>query len=260
MGYPYDRDVREGVSGLRQRVGFAAVAVGVATLGGYAAVRGVADAESEAAWLAPVATVLAVEFGTLAANLAENRPADERRPRPRLGSGTLLTLVRGATVAWLAGFLLVPWRGTSLAWVPALLYGIAAALDYLDGLVARRVGTVTVLGKRLDTAFDALGLLVGSLVGVAAGRLPAAYLVVGLARYAFLAGVAFRRWRGAAVRPLPARTSRRLLAGIQMAFVTVALAPPVPSTAVRVGAFVVGTPLIFGFLRDWLYASGRLVE
>lgn len=254
-----DRDGRAGVTGVRRRVGYAAAGVALATLGGYVAL-GVADVATRLAWLAASVVVIAFEFGTLVAHLHENHAPDERRPRSRLGSGNLLTLARGAMLAWLAGFLFVPWRGTALAWLPTLLYGTAAILDALDGAVARRFGAVTALGGRLDMAFDSLGLLVATLVGVVAGRLPVAYLAVGLARYAFVAAVLLRKRRGLPVRPLPARASRRPLAGVQMAFVAVALTPVVPTAAVRVGAFVVGAPLLVGFLRDWLYASGRLVE
>ena len=51
-----------------------------------------------------------------------------------------------------------------------------------------------------------------------------------------------------------------MLAGLQMAFVAVALTPVVSPALGRVGAGLFGGAVLAGFVRDWLYVSGRLVE
>jgi len=229
------------------------------------------------AWLLPVG-------GALAAGLASNHPPGGDRIVPRLGLANLVTLSRGVLVAWTAGFLALGsgalategWLslpliaaaqgvsfgalspGPPAVWLPALLYGGAAALDAVDGRVARTLGVRTALGARLDARYDGLGILTASLVGVVGGVLPAWYLVVGAATYAFAGAVRARRRLGRPVYPLPDRRSRRLLAGLQMAFLAVALVPAVGRLAATAGATVVGGAYLLGFCRDWLCVTGRL--
>jgi CDP-diacylglycerol--glycerol-3-phosphate 3-phosphatidyltransferase len=45
-----------------------------------------------------------------------------------------------------------------------------------------------------------------------------------------------------------------------MAFCFVALLPVTGPTVGAVGALVVGGPFVLGFVRDWLYVTGRLTE
>jgi CDP-diacylglycerol--glycerol-3-phosphate 3-phosphatidyltransferase len=221
-----------------------------------------ADGAARIRWAALSLAALGVVFGTAARRLDENHAPGDDAPDPRLGVATHVTLGRGVLLAWVAGFLLVTWtEGIAwLAWLPALLYGAAAALDAVDGAVARRHDNATVLGARLDMAFDAFGLLVAPVVAVAAGQLPWWYLSVSLARYVFVAGLRLREHRGLPVADLPPRASRRVLAGLQMAFVAVALTPVVSPALGRVGAGLFGGAVLAGFVRDWLYVSGRLVE
>ncbi|SEO97735.1 CDP-diacylglycerol--glycerol-3-phosphate 3-phosphatidyltransferase [Halogranum amylolyticum] len=209
-----------------------------------------------------IATLVGV-FGRLVAGFDDNRPPEaDAMPADWFGLPNLVTLARGVLLAWVAGFILLAWteRGVLLAWLPALLYGLAAALDAVDGALARRLGRTTALGERLDVAFDAAGLLVAPVVAMAAGQLPWWYLTVGLARYAFVAAVRLREHRALPVADLPPRTSRRLLAGLQMAFVAAALTPVVSPALGRWGAALFGGALLLGFGRDWLYVSGRLVD
>ena len=54
----------------------------------------------------------------------------------------------------------------------AVLFGITAATDFLDGLVARKTNTVTRLGQLLDPLVDRV-LIIGAVVGLlVVGRLP----------------------------------------------------------------------------------------
>ena len=174
-----------------------------------------------------------------------------------LGLANLLTVARGALFAVVAGFVVVP-QGTELAWVPALAYGTGIALDQVDGTVARTVGQETALGKRLDMAFDSFGFVVAPLVAVLWGQLPVWYLSLSAARYLYRGGLAWRRHRGRPVFPSPEDSLGRYLAGVQMVFVTAALAPAVPTPLVWTVAPFVLAPSLAVFVRDFLTATGRL--
>jgi CDP-diacylglycerol---glycerol-3-phosphate 3-phosphatidyltransferase len=130
-----------------------------------------------------------------------HRCGEADQPFPTLGAAIWITLLRGAAVVALAGFLPLavlpaplrpePWSGRR-----GLIYlGIALA-DLLDGFVARRLHRQTPLGRRLDVETDAAGLLVALLVAVSLDRLPAFTLLVGLAYYLFCFGIRRRRQQG----------------------------------------------------------------
>ena len=174
-----------------------------------------------------------------------------------LGLANLITLVRGLLYAVVVGFAFVP-PGTTLVWVPALCYGTGAVLDRIDGLVARTVGEETALGRRLDMAFDTFGFVAAPLVAVLWGLLPVWYLSLSAARYVFVLGLSWRRVNGRPVYDLPDSNLGKYLAGVQMVFVTIALAPPAPTGLVRALAPVVLAPSLAVFIRDFLVASGRL--
>ena len=142
-----------------------------------------------------------------------NHPPQEPRLRPSLGVANWLTLLRGGLIAVLAGFLFQPaFAGGSLAgwvaWAPAAIYIAAAALDGADGFLARVTGHETRLGEQLDTAVDALGLLIAVSLVVWIGKAPAAYLCVGLGYYVLKAAVGARRKAGRPIAPVrtPARS------------------------------------------------------
>jgi CDP-diacylglycerol--glycerol-3-phosphate 3-phosphatidyltransferase len=177
--------------------------------------------------------------------------------RRLFGLANAVTLVRGALYAVVAGFVVVP-PSTALAWVPALCYGFGVALDSLDGTVARTVGQETDIGRRLDMAFDTFGFVAAPLVAVSWGLLPVWYLALSAARYVFRGAVWQRRVRGLPVGDLPDSDLGRYLAGVQMVFVTIALAPPVPTDVVRTLAPLVLAPSLAVFTRDYLFVSGRL--
>lgn len=84
------------------------------------------------------------------------------------------------------------------------------------------------------------------------------YLSVGAARYVFVAGLWWRERTDKPTFDLPPRTSRRVLAGLQMAVVPVALAPGVFDSWMPLVTGVAAGGLLLGFGRDWLYVSGRL--
>ena len=208
-------------------------------------------------WMSGATGIFAFILLLLWYHLPRNYSPDrESTPASTLGLATVVTLIRGGLVALLAGFLLVPPSGR-LLWAPAILYGSAASLDWIDGRIARSRERVTILGERMDMALDTTGLLIGSLVGILWGRIPIWYLAMPAARYCYRAGLGWRERRGLPVKPLPDSAVRRPLAGLQMAFVAIALVPIIPVNVVWVFAGLVLIPGLGVFLRDYLSVTGR---
>ena len=190
-------------------------------------------------------------------------PGEAGRPFATLGAANWVTLLRGSACVALAGFFPLALAAANrphgpLAWAPGSIYLFMAMADLLDGLLARRSGRVTELGKSLDMTTDAAGLLIASLLAVAQERLPAPYLLVGIAYYPFRAGDWLRQRRGLPVTPLTSRPYSRIIAGVQMALVGVALLPLVARPYLTIAAYLGMTPFLLGFLRDWLVVSCRL--
>jgi CDP-diacylglycerol--glycerol-3-phosphate 3-phosphatidyltransferase len=235
----------------------------------------VRDEPATSAALLPGLAVAIHIYRNLSRHLATNhRSLEEGRLFPSLGAANWITLFRAAAVVLLAGFLpiaiitnrqgwqylqhLLPLNLNALLWVPGIIYlGISLA-DLFDGFVARRQGRETELGKKLDIETDAAGLLVASLPAVALGRLPAIYLLVGLAYYLFIFGIRQRQRRGLPVIALQSRPYARIIAGFQMGLVGMALLPIFNPVFTFMAAYIFMTPLLIGFFRDWLVVSCRI--
>ena len=248
------------------------LALAVALFSAVSVALAVATGLSSAAallWLLVTSVPLAYTFWLLWNSLALNHsprstPSSSAafgggtRVYPTLGLANGITLGRGWLYAGVAGFLLVTPAVDSLwRWLPALWYGGGVALDWLDGVVARRTGRLTVLGERLDLAVDTMGFLVAPLVAVAWGALPVWYLAVSAARYCYRLGCWLHQRRGGTVGPLPESRLRRPLAGLQMVVITLALLPVVPPTIAWPAATLAMLPSIAVFCRDYLAVTGR---
>jgi CDP-diacylglycerol--glycerol-3-phosphate 3-phosphatidyltransferase len=188
-----------------------------------------------------------------------NRTETDAPLYSRLGIANQLTFLRGGLIALTAGFLLQPIPQNELAWIPGLLYGVAAILDRIDGWVARISRRTTQLGSELDTVYDALGLLVSPLLAVSYGKLHWSFLLVSFAFYFFRKGMNWRLARQLPVYPLLPSLLRRTLAGFQMGFVAVVLLPCFSAVSTQVLGVLFMLPLLIGFLVDWLVVSGRIV-
>jgi CDP-diacylglycerol--glycerol-3-phosphate 3-phosphatidyltransferase len=189
-------------------------------------------------------------------NLPGNHRQGETQLLPTLGWGNRLTLLRGLFTAALLGFLFSPLPPAQLVWVPGILYTLVCLADFLDGYLARVTNHVTRLGESLDMSSDGLGVLGAVLLVVQYGQVPAWYLLVGLARYLFLAGLWSRRRQGKMIYELPPSISRRMFAGLQMGFLAVILWPLFSPPGTHIAAAFFGTPLLAGFLLDWLSVCG----
>ena len=183
-----------------------------------------------------------------------------RLPAGGIGIATTVTLFRGGLISLVAGFIFVPEPGGRLVWLPGGLYAVAVVCDRYDGVLARRLGQVTALGRWLDVEVDAFGLLIAPLVGVRWGRLPVWYLLLGAAYYLFAWGLWARRRLGLAVHAERLRPSRaaRFFAGIQMTVTAVALFPVLPRWVTVGAATVAMLPTLGLFVRDWFIVIGRL--
>lgn len=80
-------------------------------------------------------------------------------------------------------------RSDVLAFV---LFASAASTDFLDGMIARRTGTVTALGKVIDPLVDRLLIASGVLGLYLVGRLPLWLVAVLVARDVYLLWGAYR--------------------------------------------------------------------
>jgi len=213
---------------------------------------------SQPIWLVGSLVIWAYCLYLLFYSLEENIRDGESALLASLGWPTLVTLVRGVLLAVVAGFLIIPVPLGVRAYFPAGAYTLAVLLDAVDGRLARAMGRATRLGERLDMEVDAAGILIASLLAIQYGKLPAWYVVIGLARYLFVLGLVWRRRRGRVVLELEPNALRRILAGVQMGFLAVSLWPPLPSEASLFAApFFAGASLAM-FARDWWRVSGRL--
>jgi CDP-diacylglycerol--glycerol-3-phosphate 3-phosphatidyltransferase len=161
-------------------------------------------------------------------------------------------------MALLAGYLFATRPGGILGWLPALLYTLLASLDFFDGYWARRTDTRTRMGELLDQEYDALGILIAVVLVIQWGHLPGAFIYIGVAKYLFSGGIAWRLRRGKTVHPLPPSFMRRRLAGFQMGILAVFLWPIARPPGTVLAELIVGVPLLIGFIRDWLLVSGTL--
>ena len=185
-----------------------------------------------------------------------------------LGAANWITLARAGAIIVLAGFLphavladYAPHNAPDnpvWLWLPGILYLSASLADLLDGYIARKQKHETELGQKLDMATDAAGLAVAALLAVVLGRLPVAYLLVGMAYYLYIFTIWLRHRRGLPVIAWRARPYARIIAGCQMGLVAMVLLPVFQRPFSFLAGYLFMTPLLLGFIRDWLVISGRL--
>ena len=175
---------------------------------------------------------------------------------PTLGAANLLTLVRTGLLAMLASLIPPLAPGSLWYWGPIALWSTAVALDGLDGYVARRRGRASHLGAALDIEADGLGVLIAAGVGVFSLELPSWFLAVAFLRPAFALGIWWRQQRGQPLSEWPESTTRRHIAGLQMAGLGMALWPGVDDKLVLVMAVGLTALLICSFARDWGCVTG----
>lgn len=247
------------LSRLRRQWVFLGMIGGGYLAGGACILTGLLGPQPAVRWGLQAALVLAYVFLRLGSALGLNYGPGHPGLRPSLGAANLITLLRAALTASLAGFLFQTppgGAGSSWSWLPGLLYLTAAIMDFADGYIARATGTITRLGEYLDTEIDALGLLVASLLLVSSARAPLPYLWVGLGYYGLLAAIRLRRAAGRPIVRVTPRAGARWMAGCEMGFAAAALLPIFGSEATYPAAWIMAAGLLVSLGQDWLVVCG----
>lgn len=195
--------------------------------------------QGQAIW--PAAAVFLLATALVAEAMRRHYPHD------RVGACNGVTLIRLA----LTTALLTPLAaGAAGGWIVAAVAGTALMLDGVDGFLARRSGLVSQFGGRFDMEVDAGLALVLALHALAAGPLGPEVLILGLMRYAFVAGGAIWPWIKA---PLPSSLARKTVCVMQLATLIALQLPPMPPEAATVLARLAGLALVWSFGRDLLW-------
>jgi phosphatidylglycerophosphate synthase len=164
-------------------------------------------------------------------------------PADRVTLGRTVLIGGCATIAVLALAHDLPDRPW---WLLALVVP-ALALDGVDGFVARRTGTSSAAGARLDMEMDAALLLVLSTVAILSLGWWA--LAIGGMRYVFVAAAYFRPQLSG---PLAFSQFRRVVAAVQGVSLAIALAPVTPLPLARGVVATALVLLLVSFGRDVL--------
>jgi phosphatidylglycerophosphate synthase len=223
----------------------------LATIMGMVATAALLGVVSAAAGLGVAGWIAGLATGSAACGLIA--AARMHSDQPSVHPADWVTLTRAVLVAGVAGTVADSFSRPVSITALVTLSTIALVLDSVDGLVARRTGTGTPLGARLDGEVDAfLILLLSITVSQDYGRW---VLAIGAARYLLLLAGWLIPWLAA---PLPPRYWRKVVAAVQGIVLTVA-ASGLPGRLV--GIIAVGAALLLlaeSFGRDviWLYRTG----
>ena len=174
--------------------------------------------------------------------------ADHRYPR--FGPANGVTTIRAILAALAAGLLGHPASPAALWWMIGLT-ALIAALDGLDGWLARVTRMESGYGARFDMETDAAFILVLSALVWQYEKAGAWVLCCGLMRYAFVAAGWMLPWLAA---PLRATQRGKAVAVGQLLGLGAALAPIVPWPASAVVAGITLVALAWSFAIDvaWL--------
>jgi phosphatidylglycerophosphate synthase len=165
-----------------------------------------------------------------------------RASRRRLGPADRVTLTRAVLVCGVAALTADAAASPDTPVAPLVaLASVALALDAVDGVVARRTGTVSALGARFDMETDALLILV--LSAHVSRDLGPWVFAIGLARYALLLVGVAARWAPWLRGQVPPRRWRKAVAAYQGVALTVA-ASHVLATTLTVTMVATGLALL----------------
>jgi phosphatidylglycerophosphate synthase len=180
--------------------------------------------------------------------------AGAHHPFPRFGVANTVTLVRVALVAALAG-LLGETPDPRMASLAIAIVIIVAALDGVDGWLARRGAQSSAFGARFDMETDAALILILSALVWQHGKAGAWVLACGLMRYGFVAAGWVLPWMAG---PLRSTMRGKSVAIGQFIGLAVALSPIVPVRVSNAVAAVTLLVLAWSFAVDiaWLKRQG----
>ncbi len=223
----------------------------LATILGMLATAAVLGVVSATAGLGVAGWITGLATGSAAAGLIA--AARMRTDKPEILPADWVTLTRAVLTAGVAGLVADSFGGPESIIALLALSTVAQVLDAVDGQVARRTGTATPLGGRLDGEVDAFLIL---LLSIAVSEVYGGWvLVIGAARYVLLLAGWLMPWLAA---PLPPRYWRKVVSAVQGIVLTVAVSGLLNRL---VGMIAVGAALLLlaeSFGRDviWLYRTG----
>lgn len=186
------------------------------------------------------ATVFAVMMAVVVTTVGAHHPF------ARFGPANYVTMIRAALVALAAALSVEPPTATIVWWVVGTT-ACLAALDGLDGWLARRTGLASAFGARFDVEIDSLLILVLAVFVWRHEKAGAWVLACGLLRYAFVAAGWVLPWLAGPLQP----TFRgKSVAVGQFAGLSMALARVVPAPASHVVAAITLAALVWSFGID----------
>jgi phosphatidylglycerophosphate synthase len=172
--------------------------------------------------------------------------APAHHPHPRFGAANLVTTWRLMLVALAAGLVLEP-ASAKVAWFVVALAMTGAALDGVDGWLARRTRLSSAFGARFDMETDAFLILLLSLTVWRHGKAGIWVLGCGVMRYGFVAAGWMLPWLAGRLTP----TARgKTIAVVQLAGLGLALTPTVTPPASTIVAAVTLAALVWSFGVD----------
>jgi phosphatidylglycerophosphate synthase len=223
----------------------------LATILGILATAALLGVVSAAAGLGVAGWIAGLATGSAATTLITT--ARRRSDDPAMHPADWVTLTRAVLCAAVAGLVAASFGRPVSITALVTLAAVALALDAVDGRVARRTGTATSLGGRIDGEVDAFLIL---LLSIAVSRSYGSWvLVIGAARYGLLLAGWLIPWLAA---PLPPRYWRKVVAAVQGIVLIVAasglLDPLTGMIAVAVALLLLAES--FGHDVIWLYRTG----
>jgi phosphatidylglycerophosphate synthase len=225
--------------------------IGLAAILGLLATAALLGVVSATAGLGVAGWVVGLATGSAAAALLVT--ARMRSDQPAMLPADWVTLTRMLLIAGVAGLVADSFGRPVPVTALVTLSTVALVLDAVDGQVARRTGTATPLGARLDCEVDAfLILLLSIYVSQDYGSW---VLVIGAARYALLVAGWLIPWLAA---PLPPRYWGKVVAAVQGIVLTVAASglPGRLAGMIAVAAALLLLAESFGRNVIWLYRTG----
>jgi phosphatidylglycerophosphate synthase len=225
-----------------------AIGFGLVSTGSIALLAG-ARIEAGASYPLKAAAVFAVMM------VAVTAVAGEQHPYPRFGPANYVTMIRAMLVALVAALIGHP-ATPEMLWCVIGLTVLMAALDGLDGWLARRSRMASEFGARFDMETDAGLILVLSILVWQHEKTGAWVLLCGLMRYGFVAAGWRLLWLA---QPLPSTRRGKTVAVGQLLGLSVALAPIVPPPLSAIAAALALTALAWSFAIDikWLSRQYR---
>jgi phosphatidylglycerophosphate synthase len=172
---------------------------------------------------------------------------------PSFGPADWVTTVRAGLVAALAWHVMAPRLPAATVCVTLAL--AAAALDGVDGWVARRTRTASAFGARFDMETDALLIMVLSLLVWRYDKAGSWVVASGLLRYGFVAAGAFRPWLR---QPLEPSRRRQTMCVVQIVALIFVLLPAVTRPLSTLVAAASLAALCWSFFVDILRLWRRI--